>query len=202
MRRRGRGRTVRSAGGFVVLVGPDGVGKTSTAASLIRQFEGPTHYFHFRPSAKGGNEPDPGHVTLRAARRQPGRMESFMRLGVNVFRFWLGYLATIKPVLRRGGLVVGDRWAYGYLVQPEVLRYTGPRNAALWALRLMPTPDLVAVLVAPPEEIHQRKPELTVKEIEAQLAAWAQIPGATEIIDARRPPEAVAGSIMDYLLRS
>lgn len=199
MRRRGRD-TARSAGGFVVLVGPDGVGKTSAAASLIRQFEGPTLYFHYRPSPKGGNEPDPGHVTMRAPRRRPGRLESTMRLGVNVIRFWLGYLVTIRPVLRRGGLVVGDRWAYGYLVRPEVLRYTGSRTAALRALKMMPRPDLVAVLVASPEEIRQRKPELTVQQIEAQLAAWALVPGPTEIIDAGRPTEAVARSIMDRLL--
>ena len=124
-----------------------------------------------------------------------------MRLGVNVVRFWLGYLATLQPVLRRGGLVVGDRWAYGYLVEPQALRFAGSSSVARLALRIMPQPDLVVALVADPETIRQRKPELTVEEITRQLTAWSQLPAPVVVIDTGQPPDAVARSIVDHLVR-
>jgi thymidylate kinase len=123
-----------------------------------------------------------------------------MRLGVNVLRFWLGYLATIKPILRRGGLVVGDRWAYGYLVEPSALRFAGSRSVARLALRMMPQPDLVVALVVDAETIRQRKPELTVEEITRQLTAWSQLPAPMVVIDAGQPPDAVARSIVGHLI--
>ncbi len=38
-----------SAGAFIVLVGPDGVGKTTVAAALTQATECRSVYFHLRP---------------------------------------------------------------------------------------------------------------------------------------------------------
>lgn len=74
----------------------------------------------------------------------------------------LGYLVRIRPAVRQGALVMGDRWAYGYLVQPRALKFYGPVWMARLAVRLLPQPEVVVNLVAPAEVIRSRKAELSL----------------------------------------
>ncbi len=198
MARRGPG----SKGRLVVLVGPDGVGKTTVARCLADQIQGPVTYFHFRPpilSALPTRPPDsqapsPGKHVGRGS-----RVLGWARLGRNLVRFWVGYLLRIRPQLRLGGTVIADRWAYGYLVQPAPLKYFGPLRLARLALRLMPQPDLVANLAASPETIHTRKRELSMEAIQAELDLWERLPGPVKTYDAEQPPQDVAAAIIEDL---
>ena len=49
---------------------------------------------------------------------------------MEVFRFWVSYLATVRPSVKHGALVVADRWAYVYIAQPFAARYYGPNALA------------------------------------------------------------------------
>ena len=193
----------RRSGAFVVVVGPDGVGKTAVARALLRCFPGPTAYFHFTPPTTGElaaappehSPPPPSKGTADGF-----RVVGWVRLTRNFLRFWLGYLRRVRPAVRRGALVVGDRWAYGYVAQPRALRFHGPRGLARLAIRALPRPDLVANLHAPPDVIRARKQELTVEEIEAELAAWASVPEPRlRTFDAAALPEVIAQRILQDL---
>jgi thymidylate kinase len=128
------------------------------------------------------------------------RVLGWIRIARNLTRFWAGYLVRVRPAIRAGCLVVGDRWAFGYLVQPAALKFYGPRWLARLILNLLPKPDLVANLTAPTEVVHQRKTELTEAEIAAELTAWHDLPVKTlHSFDTEALPEEIAANILNKL---
>lgn len=186
----------RSTGAFLVVGGPDGVGKTTLARLLVEEWGERGRYFHFIPSPlwqlEHGPPPDDKPMDKH---RDSLRMLGILRLVRNLIRAWLSYLIAIAPAVRRGKVVIGDRWLYGYVAQPEALKFGGPAWLASLMLRLMPQPDVVMVLQAPPELILSRKSELTLAELTAEAARWADISPRAVFLDASRPAEELAGSI-------
>lgn len=193
---------IAEKGAFVVIVGPDGVGKSGLAQALVEIAPGETGYFHFRPPIRGRLRPSvPTEMKPTTKNRsKPLLLLGWLRLSVSFVRFWAGYLLRVRPVVGRGGLVIGDRWAYGYLVQPLALRYGGPPWLASLMIRSLPSPDLVVNLTAPPKEIHLRKQELTPDEIAAELEAWNRIPAPKVIrLDALETSRGMAYRVMSEL---
>lgn len=197
----GRNKT----GSFVVVVGPDGVGKTEIARALTRLYGGPTGYFHFMPPRRGSLPAHPPDFSVPPPDKGPAQGSRFLgwlRLARNVVRFWLTYALVVRPSVRRGALVVGDRWAYGYVGQPRAVRFYGPPWLARLAVRLLPEPDLVANLVAPPDVIRTRKQELTFEEIESELRTWSQLPvQRLRPFESIGPPSEVAALILEHVGR-
>jgi energy-coupling factor transporter ATP-binding protein EcfA2 len=191
----------RRKGGLLVVVGPDGVGKSRLADALLEIAPPPVGYFHFRPPIRPPLSSRVPHDSPLPKNRQPAWAPvGWIRLAVAFVRFWLGYLGTVRPMVREGGLVVGDRWAYGYLAQPVPLRYRGPVWLARLAIGLLPSPDLVVNLVAPTEEIRRRKGELTEPEINEELQAWADLPASRVLtVDALQSPQDMAIQVLSEL---
>lgn len=197
-------RFPRSRGGFVVVVGPDGVGKTAVAAGLITRFRGPTRYVHFRPPLRGGMPAAPPSIPkAKPPHRGRGPMiVGWGRLAWNFILFWAGYLRSVRPAVDAGALVVGDRWAYGYLVQPTALKYHGPTWLARAVVRAMPQPDLTIILKAPPDVVHARKQELSPAEIAEEQVAWLQIPAPRRLLlNADRPLDHVIAEAYSAVFR-
>jgi thymidylate kinase len=188
-----------ATGRFVVIVGPDGVGKTAVARALLAQYPGPAAYFHFLPPRRGSLLRSLGPAPPPPPKAPPGGwlVVGWIRLLRNAARCWLGYLRTVRPALKRSWLVVGDRWLYGYIVQPYALKFHGPEVLARAVIRLLPRPHLVVNLSAPPDVIRQRKQELTLPQIEQELRAWSSLPAADfQTFDATCPPAAIANEIL------
>src|SRR5262245_22717613 len=114
-------------GRFVVLVGPDGVGKTAVARALLAHHQGPAAYFHFLPPLRGPLARSPGPESTPPPK--PGARGSavlgWLRILRNAARCWIGYIRTVRPALQHTSLIVGDRWLYGYVAQPNTLRFYG-----------------------------------------------------------------------------
>lgn len=187
-----------SRGSFVVVVGPDGVGKTTLAAEIITRLGDKSAYFHFIPSPLrplSAQPPEAGALTAKS-QGSGGRTLGILRVVRNIIRAWMGYAMAIRPAIRRGTTVVGDRWIYGYLAQPRPLEFYGPTWIARAALRLAPRPDLVVLLEAPGEVVHSRKPELTAPQVESEVLRWRRAVPTALRLDATRPP----GELVDVVL--
>ena len=189
----------------MVIVGPDGVGKTTLAAELLSGWPGERGYFHFRPPIRGPLPPQaPEGGGWVAAKLDPAgnrsRLLGWVRLLRNLALFDAGHLFSIRPALRRGALVVGDRWAYPYLAAPAQVHYYGPQWLARSVIWMLPQPDLVVCLTAPPHVVVARKAELTMEQVEAQNRTWQSVPARHKTtLLALDPPELLAARVLEQL---
>lgn len=193
-------------GALIALAGPDGVGKTTIAKTLLDGHAGPTAYVHFRPPIRGALQTGPPLIPVEGPPKDFGTesgldiVVGWARLFRSFASFWAGYLRTVRPAIQGGALVVADRWAYGYIVQPRALKFYGPNWLARWVVGRMPKPNVLAVLQAPPDVVHARKDHLTLQQITEELAAWAELPCHDPLfVDANQTPERVAGAIQARL---
>jgi O-antigen/teichoic acid export membrane protein/thymidylate kinase len=186
----------RRRGALVLIVGPDGVGKSSLAEGLaaaglaghaiVRLHQRarllPRHTHHDGPV----REP---HAAAPYARWLAVLKVAYMYVDVV-----LGWLIRLRPAVRRGDVVLLERGWWDLVVDPRRYRLRGIGALARALGRLMPRPDLVLVLEAPPDLIRGRVPELPEPELARQIAAWRTvIPRGIPcvILDASRAPELV-----------
>lgn len=193
-------RVTPSRGAFVVIVGPDGVGKTTISRALAVAHGGPAAYFHFVPpilASLSSSAPTNAAPHLGKGTAHGSRILGCARLVRNAVRFWIAYLLRVRPAAKAGALVIGDRGMYGYLVQPRALKFYGPSAFARLVLRALPQPTLIVNLAAPASVVRTRKQELTLDEIERELREWRRLPvGRVATFDATATPVDIAQRIM------
>ena len=109
----------------------------------------------------------------------------------------------MRRKLRRNQLVIFDRYFYDYYLMRLHL------NAPRWLLgifaRLIAQPDVLLIMLAEPEAIFRRKPELTAEEIQRQqdILKRLDLPTAAHIdtsISIERTVEEALGVIGPRLL--
>jgi thymidylate kinase len=166
-------RCMHPPGKFIVLVGPDGAGKSSVAKALLFHFNTlyrSSYYFHWLPPILGHfSTPIINTVSLPFVRKVGllSRGLSLARLLKHFLHAVLSYYARVRPLLSRGSAVVGDRFIYNYFLNPHSVNYHGGASPLNAAFRFLPKPDVLAVITAPADVILSRKQELSVSEIES-----------------------------------
>lgn len=201
-------------GVFVVLVGPDGVGKTTVAQTVrndMRSVFKASRYFHWIRDPLGPwREPEQTSGAVRGqVRHAPSSFErtvgSSLRILRSALRANLGYALRIVPEVFRDRLVIGDRYLYGYLSDPAALRYHGTPELVGKVLRFVPHPDLVFVLQAQPQTVHARKQELPLAEIASVYGRLDRLPdlcanAKTVWIDADQDVEGTAAEVTYHIM--
>lgn len=177
-------RLLQPTGLFVVLLGPDGSGKSSVAAllpgELKRAFRA-TWRFHWRPNLLpklNGRETEKkrGKCECEAPPQNAayGPATSFARFLYYLIDFVVGYWFVIYPRKARTTLIIGERYFADVLVNPQRYGFTLPS----WLLRigatLVPKPDATILLMNEPDVVHARKPELSVQSIADQMRRYQE----------------------------
>ncbi|MGE5611349.1 MAG: hypothetical protein ACM359_19020 [Bacillota bacterium] len=189
----------------VVLLGPDGAGKSSVARG-VRQDLMPVFFEtvcrSFPPAIlHRGSGTD---TTPHAARPR-----SWLSSVVRAVLYWyvyhtLGYCFTTRKDLARCSLVLHDRHLVDSMVDPRRYRYSGPPLLLRLICRLIPQPDLVIVLDAPAEVMQARKQEVDFEETARQRDAYWQLASQMSngrTVDASQPLGRVIADVDRLIVR-
>ena len=196
---------VERRGLWVVLLGPDGVGKSAVIAELAGErstgFRGCATY-HLRPTLLRRGITRVTNVDPHGQMAR-GKLISMFKLIYLLVLNWLGHLVAVRPQLARGNLILFDRYFPDCLVDPK--RYRLPESCRRMTesiARFLPQPDLYVVLDAPATALQQRKREVPLAESERQRTDYAtrfeKLPHGA-IVDATRPLTDVAAEVLDRI---
>lgn len=201
-------RVLNPTGGWIAIMGPDGAGKSAAIGSIREQFRFAYHRvncFHLRPKSIHFGKDTHGVVTDPHGKPPRGWILSVAKAFFLIADYWLGYLAQIVPSMQRSQLIVFDRYIYDLLVDHRRVRYGGPSWLLRLAARIVPHPQLVILLDAPPDVLWSRKQEVEFNEVmrqrdgyckEASTLPFARVVNAAQpLADVTRD---VAMAIVDY----
>jgi thymidylate kinase len=201
-------RVRRPAGLSLVLCGVDGCGKSTAAAAVSTRLATTfsplkSRHFHWklpmfstcRRAERTGQNPHG-----KPARSRPLSLVYFL---FHWLEFFLGSWLSLPALTFRGGLVTIDRFYYDFFVDQRRYRLQVPQRLVTLGFWFLNKPDLVILLDAPAEVLHQRKPELSLDETKRQRQAYLQLvhrlPNGI-LIDASRPADQVAHEISRSVL--
>ena len=162
-------------GGMVLVVGPDGAGKTTVRHALVT-------------AAPLGMRIETERRALLPRRTkelvtEPHRNEPYSPLISMAKTFYyftdalLSWKLRVNPAIRKGVWTVHERGWWDMAVDPRRYRLRPHPRLFRFLSRFLPQPDLVLILEGPPDLIRERKPELSSEEIARQALAWhSQLP--------------------------
>jgi thymidylate kinase len=192
---------------WLTVLGPDGSGKSTLLAGLRDRWPrslGSVHTHHLRPHRLSRNKASAGPVVDPHRLPPRGALTSVAALIFVMSDWWIGYWTRIVRERAKHGFVVFDRHLLDVLVDPLRYRYGGPSWVTRAACRLVPQPDVVVILDAPPVVVRARKQEVTPAESERQSLAYRRL--ATEVarahlVDATVAPEEVLEAVTTIVRR-
>jgi O-antigen/teichoic acid export membrane protein/thymidylate kinase len=175
-------------GTSIVLLGPDGVGKSTFAWALAHALRPvfPVHrIFQWRPQVlKPRPGTPPGVFNSPHSDPAHGTLESIARLGAVLLDYWTAQYFIIKPLQAQSGVVIWDRSFHDLVVDYKRYRYGGPMWVARRAAKLLPGREWIfLVLEAEEKTILARKQEVEAEELHRQWGEYHQL--AVELPNAR-----------------
>lgn len=187
---RALGRARSRRGLSVALLGPDGAGKSTLASAIAASFQLPVSVMYMGLTG--------GALKHVARLRIPGVVFAGRALVI-----WQRYLRS-RLHQAQGRLVVFDRYVLDAAV-PHPRRLNRVERLSRWLDGyLCPSPDLVLILDAPGEVMHQRKGEYSPEVLEdwrQHFLALRDRLGQVEVIDATRDKETVRIDALDRIWR-
>ncbi|WP_189362031.1 hypothetical protein [Algibacter mikhailovii] len=164
----------------ITFLGVDGSGKTTIINNitplLTEAVHNEVHYEHMRPNFLPSiasilkKEEHVGTVANPHEKKESGFIGSIFRLFYYSMDYIIGYWLKVYPSLvRKPSLWIFDRYFYDYLIDPKRGRIKLPS----WIIKMIkvfvPSPNLIICLGGKPEILYDRKKELPLKEVKAQV---------------------------------
>ena len=192
----------KTRGRFVAFLGADGAGKSSVIEGAVRALDGKyskIRRYHLRPHFGADRS---SHPAVEDPHAEPPRtlLGSLLKLTLWFADYLYGYYALVRPAVKRGELVIFDRYYYDLLVDPRRYRYGGPLRLVAWLARYVPRPETI-LLDAPSEILRRRKQEVSAAETARQRQSYLQLAAdlKAEVIDASLPLEQVTSLVTAQL---
>jgi len=176
-------RLFNQPGFTIAFLGTDGSGKSTLIQNikpaLNSAFHKAVYYEHMRPNkfpsiAKllGKKEHFDGPVTNPHESKPSGSLGSLVRWSYYMLDYTLGFYLKVYPKKSiRSCVWIFDRYYYDYLIDPRRSRINLPQWLFKLGQMLIPEPDIIICLGTDAKAIHQRKPELSLEEVERQVLA-------------------------------
>jgi thymidylate kinase len=189
----------------IVILGPDGAGKSSVIEGLMRKLNSQrsiAEMRHLKPRIamrrRGEGvtiNPDPHGQTPRSA------LTSIAKIFVWLLEEWFAALFLNK----RKSLLICDRYYHDLLIDPIRYRYGGPMWIARLIGKLMPQPGLWVLLDAPAEVLRARKQEVSFSETMRQRQEYMTFVRKQRkhvIVDASKPLDKVITDVEHVISRA
>ena len=199
-------RALQPTGLMVVVMGPDGAGKSSVIdavqASLAPAFRR-TRRVHLRPHLGRTTDVNGTVEANPHGKNAYGWLISLLKLVYLWFDYTVGYWLKIYPQVARSTLVMFDRYYQDLLVDPRRYRFGGSRLLAGFFGKILPQPNIWIFLDAPANVLQERKREVSPQETARQREAYrmlaATLPGAF-VVDASQNLEQVVAQVDEAIL--
>jgi thymidylate kinase len=208
---------LHNRGLFIVLIGPDGSGKSTTCNNLmeseIKKLFQKKLYFHghfpFLPELKSivaffkknkNITVIPPEENLPSDLKSLGILRSMIYPIYYGFNYFIGHFLVWKE-RARGGLVVFDRYFYDYMMQRLYIKC--PRSLLNLISKIIPQSDILIFLKNNPEIIYARKPELSVEDIKRQSIICEDITRRFKnsfVVDTSMSPDEVVKNIQQIIV--
>jgi thymidylate kinase len=182
----------------IVILGPDGAGKSSVIRELIERFSRQgrcVEMRHLKPQIVLPQRGEPGAIVVDPHGKPPrSALTSLAKIFVWLMEEWYVHLARDKSET----LLICDRYYHDLLIDPKRYRYGGPSWAAKLVGKLIPKPSLWVLLDAPAQVLQARKQEVSLKETARQRQAYLVFVGQQRnhvIIDASQSLDKVLADV-------
>lgn len=179
-------RYFRPQGIVVVVMGPDGVGKSTVIEGLRDAFHAATHgaveIQHLKPgllpplaALKGRSRVGSPLGVAPHASTPSGLLGSVARMAYYTLDYILGYWLRVRPAIARQPTIwIFDRYAFDMALDPRRFRIGPYPRLARAFVSICPKPHLVLCLTAPAGVVRGRKEELSPAEVERQLQSLSR----------------------------
>lgn len=156
----------------IVILGPDGAGKSSVIDELVGRFDRAGRAVkmrHLKPRTVARLRPQSGMIVVDPHGKPPrGAVLSLAKIVIWIIEEWYATLFHEK----KGTLLIYDRYYHDLLVDPKRYRFGAPLWIAQLVGKLMPQPKLWVLLNASVEALRSRKQEVTPEETARQCDAY------------------------------
>jgi thymidylate kinase len=178
----------KKRGALIAFIGPDGCGKSSITEALREEFRRATLATDVVYLGPWGQHKLPLHDIMRKLNIKPyspkeknGKASALQLSAVRRFvhfckgtvfylllavELWFRYCALALPKLRRGRIVLADRYIYDLMIGYKNRPLHSHKRLRAWLCRHYPKPDLAILLDATPEVIYGRKPQFDLSQLD------------------------------------
>lgn len=196
---------------MVAFLGTDGSGKTTIINGLPAYLK--EHgvyyditYYHWRPGYIVKKDPSKEGVRVDNPHANPqyGFIKSLIKFIIINFDYLLGYHFDVKKRIKKGELVIFDRYFYDYYL--DKLRYRLSLSDSFMHLFqfMIPKPDMTFLLLGTPEVLYERKREVSVEEIKEQclnLIRFEKYMKPAMEINVDRPIDVVVEQVGSWIVK-
>lgn len=188
---------------FIAIYGADGSGK-STLINLLEDELDNFCVYHFKPEIFSKLLSRFLNNDRIISNGRPYKAESYGKiLGITKIVYYVSEYVIFGIYIRlvkRKKHIIFDRYYLDLCIDSRRARLVGLESIVMFLYKIVPKPDLEVVLVGEAQKINQRKPELTIEEIDLLQSSYVKKIRCGLILDSTaQSPETICSGVMSKI---